>query len=390
MSRSTKSHMIKNTKKLKIGFVIDDGLDRPDGVQQYVLTVGKWMQSQGHEVHYLAGNTARTDIKNVHSLARNFHVKFNGNGLTSPLPASKRKIKQLLESIQFDVLHIQVPYSPFFAATVVSCANPKTKVVGTFHILPYGLTSKIGNRILGFWLKTNLRRFDAQIAVSMPAKHFAQKTFRINPVVIPNAVDISGFYRERKKGNDYKNRKIKLVYLGRLVDRKGCMQFLEAIKMLDEIPKASYSVDIYGDGPLRDKLEKFVRVHNLSNIISFRGFVEEDKKPEVLANADIAVFPSTGGESFGIVLIEAMAAGTEVVIGGNNPGYTSVLQSDNRVLFNPYDVDEFSSLIKKLIEEPDLRKTIRESQRELVKQFDISTVGPQILSLYERDFTKNT
>src|SRR5579875_4032120 len=100
---------------MKIGMVLDDTLDTPDGVQQYVLQVGRWLSAQGHDVHYLVGATTRTDIPNIHSLSRNKQVRFNGNRMSMPLPASRKKLKQFLRTEQFDVLHVQVPYSPFMA-----------------------------------------------------------------------------------------------------------------------------------------------------------------------------------------------------------------------------------------------------------------------------------
>src|ERR1039458_1701699 len=97
--------------KLKVALVLDDGLDKPDGVQQYVLSVGRWLSAQCHEVHYLVGQTARTDVTNTHSLSRNIRVSSNGNRLTIPLPTSRKKLGKLLEDEQFDVLHVQTPYT---------------------------------------------------------------------------------------------------------------------------------------------------------------------------------------------------------------------------------------------------------------------------------------
>ena len=112
---------------MKIGLVLDDTLDTPDGVQQYVLQVGAWLTDQGHEVHYLVGQTARTDIPNLHSLSRNLKVRFNGNRMSMPLPASRRKLRAFLQEMQFDVLHVQVPYSPFMAGRLLSVAPASTR-----------------------------------------------------------------------------------------------------------------------------------------------------------------------------------------------------------------------------------------------------------------------
>src|SRR3990167_6303303 len=97
---------MKKSQVLKIGLVVDDTLDKPDGVQQYVLLVGAWLSAQGHEVHYLVGQSSRTDLPNVHSLAKNVPVTFNKNKLTVPLPANKRRIQQLLEQEKFYILHV--------------------------------------------------------------------------------------------------------------------------------------------------------------------------------------------------------------------------------------------------------------------------------------------
>src|SRR3989344_1271873 len=97
---------------MKIGFVLDDGFDRLDGVQQYMLTYGQWLTKEGHEVHYLVGETTHSIIPNLHSLSRNLKVRFNKNRSSIPLKIYKNAIKKLLSEEKFDVLHIQMPYSP--------------------------------------------------------------------------------------------------------------------------------------------------------------------------------------------------------------------------------------------------------------------------------------
>jgi phosphatidyl-myo-inositol alpha-mannosyltransferase len=122
---------------MKIAFALDDTLDTPDGVQQYVLSLGSWLAAQGHNVHYLVGNTTRNDVTNVHPLSRNWKVRFNGNRMSIPLPVSRHKLRAFLAEQQFDVLHVQVPYSPFLAGQLMRAAPASTAIIGTFHILPY-------------------------------------------------------------------------------------------------------------------------------------------------------------------------------------------------------------------------------------------------------------
>ncbi len=371
--------MPKKIRKLKIGYVLDDGLDRLDGVQQYVLTISRWMKQQGHEVHYLCGETSTTDIENLHSLSRNLKVQFNGNGLTSPLPASNKKIKRLLAREMFDVLHIQVPYSPFMAAKVIKFAPPHTAIIGTFHILPYNFLSRYGNRVLGFMLRRNLRLFDAHIAVSKPAQNFAKQSFGIQTIVLPNAVDVSLFSGNQPTRRV--SRVIQLLFLGRLVERKGCKQLLFAVKQLRALGIENFQLSVCGDGPQRQSLEQFVTDNGLEGFVNFKGFIDEADKPATLAAADIAIFPSISGESFGIVLIEAMAAGAGVVIGGNNPGYMSVLESDETI-FDPRNTEELTSLLKKLVAEEGLRAQLHARQQKLIRKYDVGDVAPKILNIY--------
>jgi phosphatidylinositol alpha-mannosyltransferase len=116
--------------------------------------------------------------------------------------------------------------------------------------------------------------------------------------------------------------------------------------------------------------------------IDFPGFVSDEQKAQFLANADIAVFPSKSGESFGIVLTEAMSARAGVVIGGNNPGYSSVLSEWPETLFNPSDINEFSSKLKMFLSDATLRASIGEQQHEVAKKYDIQVIVDQLENIY--------
>jgi phosphatidylinositol alpha-mannosyltransferase len=121
--------------------------------------------------------------------------------------------------------------------------------------------------------------------------------------------------------------------------------------------------------------------------VELLGFVSEENKPRFYAEADLAVFPATGGESFGIVLIEAMAAGAGVVVGGDNPGYRSVLGDDAEragTLVDPRDSAAMADAITALVEDPGLRTQLHKQQAEHVRRYDIDVVGPQLLELYGR------
>lgn len=371
--------MQKNIPKIRIGFVIDDGLDRPDGVQQYVLSLGKWLKEQGHYVCYLAGESKRKDVDNLFSLARNITTNFNGNRLSTPLPASKAKIKKVLKQQNLDVLHVQVPYSPFMAGRVIRQADEKTKIVGTFHVLSYGKTHYLGSGLLGYALKGTLKKFDNFISVSKPAQEFAKKSFKIDSKVIHNPVDIRQFEGKPKKNDD----KLKIVFLGRLVPRKGCMQLLKALSVLkaeQSLPKIE--VHICGDGPEMNNLKKYTKTTGLDDYVTFHGFVSETDKVKYLSAADLAVFPSLAGESFGIVLIEAMAAKAGVVLAANNPGYSSVMGEVNECLFEAGNFVSLARKMRKLLKDANKRKALHTLQQNHVKKFDVNIVGEELLKVY--------
>ncbi len=376
-------------KKLKIGLVLDTSLDPSDGVQQYVLAIGGWLSSRGHDVHYLVGQTKNRKLPNLHSLTRNISVKFNGNRTTIPLPTSSKKLKNFIKENKFDVLHVQVPHSPFMAQKLIIAADKHTAVIGTFHILPYGKIPAAANHLLGIWLKPSLRRFDKMLAVSPAAAEFAKQSFKISADVLPNVVDYE-LYARAKPLNKYQDSKINILFLGRLVRRKGCLVLLKAINQLvsstHNVPE--FRVIICGSGHLRPSLEKFVKDNSLQDIVEFVGFVNETDKPKYYASADIAVFPSNGGESFGIVLLEAMASSRGAVLAGDNPGYRSVMEPQPGLLFDAEDTHGLAKLLEVYLNDDPLRDKMAAWGSNYTRQFDINTVGTKLLSVYQEALRK--
>jgi phosphatidyl-myo-inositol alpha-mannosyltransferase len=369
---------------MKIALLCDDTLDTTDGVQQYVLTLGAWLAAQGHEVHYLTSTTTRTDLPNVHSLAKRIKTQFNSNHGGMPLPASRGKIRELLRREQFDIIHIQMPYSPLLAGQVVSLAPKSTQVIGTFHIFPQNKLVSVATKALGLWVHRQLPRFHSVISVSTAAQTFARQAFGIETVVVPNMLDIHKFPapKSHKPGD-----KIKVLFLGRLVERKGSIYLLQAISaLLQDYPDLgdTITVAVAGKGPLLSDLEDYVATHNLQSIVSFLGFIAEADKPKLLSSADIAVFPSTGGESFGISLIEAMSATPGPVIAGDNPGYRTVMSGAEQQVISPKESRLFAELLYAYIVDPDARRAAHVWQTTHVKQYDTPIVGKQVLSIYKR------
>lgn len=369
-------------RKLIVGLVFDDSLDRPDGVQQYVQRVAEWLTNQGHEVHFLVGETMRTDLANVHSLSRNLRVRFNGNTMSMPLPTSKGVLKKVLAEHKFDVLHVQMPYSPFMAGRLMKLADSKTAIVGAFHILPYSRLVVFANRLLGWANWRSGKRLDAVMAASPPAQAFARRLYGYECQVVPNPVRVSDFSPTIAPKENVIPR---IVFLGRLVERKGARHLLEAVAYLREnhLYDGPFEVVIGGKGELFEQLQHFVRQVGLKDIVSFPGFIPEVEKAALLESADIAVFPSVSGESFGISLLEAMAAAPGVVLAGNNPGYASVMHGLSDRLVEPLDTPIFARMLADWLGDAGRRTVAAAEQRQYVQQYDIAIVGEQIEKVYE-------
>lgn len=376
------------TKRLRIGFLIDDSLDRHDGVQQYVATVGKWLERQGYSVAYFAGETKTQHISNspIESLSKNIPVIGNKNRLSIPLWASKSKALDVLKWYKPDILHVQSPFSPVMSGRVLSLKDKLGfKVVSTFHIVGAGWVNNVGTKILGSAQRQQQALIDKHIFVSHAAKDFSKNYFKNpNGEIIPNAVDVDRF-RVKKNISD----KSKIVFLGRLVERKGCEYLIHAFNHLKcQKRYKNLTLTIAGTGPREVYVHDLVKQYALEKSVTFLGYIDEAKKPSLLASAGMCVFPSLHGESFGIVLLEAMATGA-LVIGGNNPGYSEVLDRNELILVDPRDTASFAEKIANLLDNDQDAKNAHNFLSAILKTYDINAVGPRILAVYEEVIKKH-
>lgn len=403
------------TTSLTIGLVLDDGLDAPDGVQQYVLTVARELRARGHEVHLIASTTTRSDLEHLHVLGRNLRVRFNGNVLSSPLPARADDLGALLREVRFDVLHVQLPHSPFMAGRLVRRVPGDVAVVGTFHILPESPLVAAGTRALGALERRTLARFDEVMAVSAPAAAFARTTFGVAPTVVPNPVDLARFASADDgptasaspaaapasalppelplpgAGDDLPPgpggpEPLRVVFLGRLVARKGPRELVDAAAYVVDhrLVARPWTLTLAGTGPLEDELRRRIAYAGLTDRVDLPGFVAEDAKATLLAGADLVVLPSTGGESFGISVVEAMAAGGGPVLAGDNPGYRSTMAGLEDQLVTPRDRTAFGHALARWLLDDEARARATERQRAAARRFDVHTVVDEVEATYRR------
>lgn len=377
---------------LRIGFVFDDTLDVLDGVQAHILTLGKELARRGNEVHYLVGQTEDRPVEHIHPLARNMMVAFNGNRMRIPIISKSSSIRQVLDDCRFDVLHVQAPYSPLFAGRVLTRADDSTAVVATYHIAPTGMLSYIGGKILGTINARTHRRIDEVIAVSKVAADYAHLTAHVDSCVIPNPVDVKDLRQRKAQAGQqsidaFHGNGPHVVFLGRFVERKGAGVLIEALHWGEShhlFPEGMH-VTFAGKGPLLEESKK--QASDLRLHCSFIGFIEEHDKPSLLASADVAVFPSTGGESFGIVLLEAIASGSKVVLAGDNPGYRSTLMNQENALFPVKGEGRAQALAEsmaKALTDHTWSEHVHDEEQALLTSYDVATVADQVEEVYHQ------
>jgi phosphatidylinositol alpha-mannosyltransferase len=372
------------TGQLRIGLVYDDSLDRPSGVAQYVTQVGRSLQERGHEVEYLVGESHLPTLGGVpvRSLARNVGVRFNGNAASMPLYARGRALRHALAHGRFDVLHVQLPYSPVMAGRLIRLADSGTAVVGTFHIASERPIARCGARILRALCAQTLPRLDDVMCVSRTAQRYAEQTFDVSGSrVVPHMVDLAGHRFGRSDAPD--GGPTRIVFVGSLVRRKGILGLVKAVGLLRR-EQVDVVLDIAGDGHLRGRLERLVQREGLHEGVRILGPVSEGEKWHLLASADIACFPSRFGESSGVVLLEGMAAGSGVVVGGDNPGYRELLRGNRDALVDPDHPATLSRDLARLCADPSLRRRLRDWQARLVDSHDATRIIELILESYAR------
>lgn len=369
--------------RLKIGIVFDDSLDSNDGVQQYVHTIGRYLIEHGHSVRFLVGQTSNAgDLQPfVYSMSRNIRVRGNQNKMFLPFYARTADILAVLKKEQFDVLHVMTPYNPVMGERVVRNAGD-VALVSHFHMVGGTGLIRMGSKLLSFVQRRSLRSFDEYLGVSSATQEYAKRYFNVSLKVSPNPIDIARFAAGRDKPF-LRGQRGTIVYVGRLVERKGARYLLEAAhELLRRQQIDGLRFNICGDGELRAELETYVIEHGLGDYVLFHGYIDENEKPDFLASADLAIFPSTGGEAFGIVLTEAMASGGPLVLAGDNSGYRTVLGQRPDQLFDPHDTVLLADKIHHFLGNSALLSEAKEWQTKEVQKYDIHRVGEQVLEHY--------
>ncbi|WP_405818804.1 glycosyltransferase family 4 protein [Streptomyces sp. NBC_00838] len=360
---------------MKIGIVCPYSWDVPGGVQFHIRDLADHLIRLGHEVSVLAPADDDTPLPPfVVSAGRAVPVPYNGSvaRLNFGFLAAAR-VRRWLHDGTFDVIHIHEPTAPSLG--LLTCWAAQGPIVATFH------TSNPRSRVmLAAYpiLQPALEKISARIAVSEYARRTLVEHLGGDAVVIPNGVDV-GFFAEAEVNPEWQGGTI--GFIGRIDEpRKGLPVLMKALPtILEAFPRTRLLVA--GRGDEKEAVESLPK--EMRERVEFLGMVSDVDKARLLRSVDVYVAPNTGGESFGIILVEAMSAGA-AVLASDLDAFAQVLdQGEAGELFANEDADALAEAAIRLLGDPARRDELRRRGSAHVRRFDWSTVGADILAVYE-------
>ena len=351
------------------------------GVQEYVYHLKKEYKKFGFMVRVITGDFGRGKSKDEEEVIRiGRGVPFMVNGSTGRIILIRRgeKVRQILDKYNFDILHFQEPFVPFLSHDIIKYS--KALNIATFHA---NFDSNFYYRIGTNFLTPLWDRLHGKIAVSPSAKSSITKYFSGHDIeVIPNGVDTTRFSPKQPKITKFNDKKITILFTGRIEKRKGLIYLLQAFRQLKKDYK-NIRLIIVGKGPLGKSLQKFVKQNKIEDV-HFEGFVPVKDLPRYYSTANIYCSPALFGESFGIVLLEGMSAGLPVVA-FNISGYNDVVANlEDGLLANPRDVHDLYEKLELLIRHPSLIKEIGARGRLKAKRFTWETIAKKNINFYKQ------
>ena len=367
-------------RKLRVGIVCPYSFDAPGGVQFHVRDLAEALIAQGHSVSVLAPADDDTPIPEyMTSGGKAIPIKYNGSVARLAFgPIAAARVRKWLREGQFDVLHLHEPMTPSLSMLALWIA--RGPIVGTFH------TALIRSRALQIafpMVRPSLEKFSARIAVSEDARRTLVDHLGGDAVVIPNGVYVETFEQAKPLEKWCGTKAAPTIgFLGRLDEpRKGLQVLAAAIpEVLKTYPNARFLVAGRGDEGKAQALET-LGAHAAS--VEFLGGISDEEKAQLLSSVDLYIAPQTGGESFGIVLVEAMSAGAAVVA-SNLGAFERVLDYGRAgFMFRNGDSADLARVIIEALKDDEERLRRSAAASIFVRQFDWSEVTNKVLTVYE-------
>lgn len=350
----------------------------PGGVNNHITGLASQMSKRGHSVSVVAPDHGEApEGARLVSAGRSIPVLANGSvSRLALLPGAGKRVKREIGRGDYDVVHVHEPLVPLVSTSAVTGA--RSRVVGTFHAAAEGrsLTYLLGRFLFG---RVD-RRLDSRIAVSKSAESVASRYFPGDYHLVPNGVDLNLFSPKHQRPEEFPEGVPVVLFVGRDEPRKGLSVLLEAFERLShEVPECHLVLvgPRLNEKRLTGKLSPAV-----ASRIKASGFVSNRELAGFYRAADVFCAPALGGESFGVVLIEAMACGTPVVA-SDIPGYRDVLESTGGgLLFERASVEGLSEALKRVLNDARLRERLTSRALAGVTRFSWDNLAERIESIY--------
>ena len=369
---------------MKIALVSPYDFAFPGGVCNHISCLEHCLTQMGHLVKVIAPAS--------HAITT-FGDRFIPIGKPRPVPASgsicrvtispwlSSRIKTVLDAEQFDIIHLHEPLMPMLCTTVLRLSP--TATVGTFHATGGRPGYNLGKPLTTMLLKRWFRRLHGKIAVSQPAMEFVHNFFPGYYNIIPNGVDLEHFSPELLPIEKFVDGKVNILFVGRLETRKGLNYLLDAYQLVKRQTPDCRLIVVGPGTRLRRKYQKRVRQRNLKDVV-FVGPVSYEELPRYYKTADIFCSPATGSESFGVVLLEAMATGKPIVA-SNIDGYAGVLtHGAEGLLVPPKDRNRLAQALISLITDEPLRQQMGAQGIAKASDYGWERVSQRVYNYYVR------
>jgi len=358
-----------------VGIVCPYAWDVPGGVRSHVADLALTLMARGFDVSVLAPVEDPDTLPDyVFDGGRPTAVSYNGSVARMSFGVrATRRVRQWIREGNFDVVHIHEPVAP--SSSLLTCWAARGPLVATWH------SSHERSRMLsaGYYVaQTAMEKIRGRIAVSEAARETLVRHIGGDAVLIPNGVRVADFRDQESVSLEGTQ---KILFLGRIDEpRKGLEVLLKALpQVFTELDRCEVVIAGPGDP---EEYSDFLDPR-WKDRVNFVGAISDEEKRRILCQVDLYVAPNIGGESFGIVLAEAMAAGTAVVA-SDLPAFDRVLQSGKSgKLFPVGDSEALSAAMIELLTNPDQRRALVESGNIRVMDFDWDHVVEDVIAVYE-------
>jgi phosphatidylinositol alpha-mannosyltransferase len=362
---------------LKVGIVTPYGYPHPGGVNDHVRHTYEAMRRLGHDVWIITSKYGKQRTTEGHVIRLGTGFAFPANGSMGRVTLSwrfKQQARELLAERRFDVLHFHEPLVPFLSPTMLDQSD--TVNVATFHAFggfspSYWIGKRFAHRLVD--------KLDGRIAVSGAARHFISRYFPGDYTIIPNGVDLDRF-ADAEPFEELRDGTVNILFVGRFEERKGLIHLLKAYHRLRK-RHVDARLLVIGSGPKAREYRRYVGLRGVRDV-EFLGRVSDDDKARYFASADIFCSPATGQESFGVVLLEAMAAGVPIVASDIH-GYKNVLQRGVQgLLVEPRNHRALAAALYTLSNDADLRHRLGDAGRARAPEYSWDRVTERIVDFY--------